>query len=265
MRLTAKGATAAGGRAPDFGGGIDPALAAPALQQPLNRRYCCAPSAQCAKSAAIGVRYTVRMSRFLKSLSSLVNGNADQSSKRRATEPDAGPSTLTTPLFPLSGSDADAPGTLQQPPRRHLAVGARNTSTDGAETVPPGAMVPLVEQPALHKGGRRSVSSRALNSVVRATTQVALSSHVEPTPLPKVARASPRSSVVLTETEKLRLQIMQVQLRLTRLGLYEGTIDGTMNPDLIDAVRYFQTLKGMRDSGILTSGTLTALGVRSIN
>ena len=38
-----------------------------------------------------------------------------------------------------------------------------------------------------------------------------------------------------------------------------------MNPYLIDAVRYFQILKGMRDSGILTSGTLTALGVRSIN
>jgi len=205
------------------------------------------------------------MSRFLKSLSSLVNSNADRSSKRDASEPDAGPSTLTTPLFPLDGSDADAPGTPQQPPRRHAAVGARDTSTDGAEAMPPRALVPLVGQPAPHKVGRKSASSRALNSVVRATTQVALSSHVEPTPPPKVARASPRSGVVLTETEKLRLQIMQVQLRLTGLGLYDGTIDGMMNPYLIDAVRYFQILQGMRDSGILTSGTLTALGVRSIN
>jgi hypothetical protein len=205
------------------------------------------------------------MSRFLKSLSSLVNGNADRSSKRNATERDAGPSTQTTPLFPLNGSDADAPATPQQPPRQHAAAGARNTSTEGAETVPPNVLVPLATQPVLHKLGRKSVSSRALNAVVRATTQVALSTHVEPTRPPKVARASQRSSVVLTETEKLRLQIMQVQLRLTGLGLYDGAIDGMMNPNLVAAVRHFQILKAMRDSGLLTTGTLTALGVRTID
>jgi murein L,D-transpeptidase YcbB/YkuD len=204
------------------------------------------------------------MSRFLKSLSSLMNGNADRSSKPDATEPDAGPSTLTTPLFPLNGSDADAPGTPQQPPRRHAAAGARNTSAEGAEATTPGALVPLAVQPALHKVGRKSASSRALNAAVRATAQVALSTHVEPTPPPKVARASHRSSVVLTETEKLRLQIMQVQLKLTGLGLYDGTIDGMMNPDLADSVRHFQTLKGLRDSGMLTTGTLTALGIRTV-
>ena len=205
------------------------------------------------------------MSRFLKSLSSLMNGNADRSSKRVATEPDAGPSTLTTSLFPLNGSDADAHGTPQQPPRRHAAAGARNTSTEGAETVPPGLLVPLATQPASHKIGRKSASSRALNAVVRATTQVALATHVEPTPPPKVARASHRSSVVLTQTEKLRLQVMQVQLKLTGLGLYDGAIDGVMTPDLVDSVRHFQTLKGMRDSGMLTTGTLTALGIRTVD
>jgi peptidoglycan hydrolase-like protein with peptidoglycan-binding domain len=91
---------------------------------------------------------------------------------------------------------------------------------------------------------------------------VVLPSHVEPTPPPKVARASHRSSVVLTETEKLRLQIMQVQIKLTGLGLYDGPIDGMMNQDLADGVRHFQTLKGMRDSGLLTTGTLAALGIR---
>jgi peptidoglycan hydrolase-like protein with peptidoglycan-binding domain len=94
---------------------------------------------------------------------------------------------------------------------------------------------------------------------------VALSTHVEPTAPPKVARAGHRSSVLLTETEKLRLQIMQVQLKLTGLGLYDGTIDGTMSPDLVDGVRHFQTLKGMRDSGLLTTGTLTALGIRALD
>ena len=79
------------------------------------------------------------MSRFLKGLSSLVNGNADRSPKRDATEPDAGPSTLTTPLFPVDGSDGDSPGTPPQPPRRHAPPGTRDTSTEGAETVPSGA------------------------------------------------------------------------------------------------------------------------------
>ena len=142
----------------------------------------------------------------------------------------------------------------------------RNTSTEGAETVPSGALVPLPAQPALHnKVVRKSASSRALNAVVRATTQVALSTHVEPTPQPKVTRASHRSRVVLTETERLRLQIMQVQLKLTGLGLYDGTIDGMMNPELTEGVRHFQTLKGMRDSGMLTTGTLTALGIAGID
>jgi hypothetical protein len=175
------------------------------------------------------------MSSFLKNLSSLVNGNAGRPSKRGATESDAGPSTLTTPLFPLDGSDSDVPGTA------------------------------LAPQPASHKAGRKSASSRALNAVVRATTQVALSTHVEPTAPPKVTRASHRPSVVLTETEKLRLQIMQVQLKLTGLGLYDGTIDGVMTQDLVEGVRHFQTLKGMRDSGMLTAGTLTALGVRTVD
>jgi hypothetical protein len=30
-------------------------------------------------------------------------------------------------------------------------------------------------------------------------------------------------------------------------------------------VRHFQTLKGMRDSGLLTTGTLAALGIRAID
>jgi hypothetical protein len=191
------------------------------------------------------------MSRLLKGLSSLVNGSAGRSSKRDDGERDSGPSTLTTPLFPVDGSDSELPGT---PPLRQAAGGARDVTSTAATEAVPGALVPLAAQPVLHKAGR--------NASLRATTQVVLPSHVEPTPPPKVARASHRSSVVLTETEKLRLQIMQVQIKLTGLGLYDGPIDGMMNQDLADGVRHFQTLKGMRDSGLLTTGTLAALGIR---
>jgi hypothetical protein len=170
------------------------------------------------------------MSRFLKSLSSIMNGSADRPADRDTrSDPaasDAGPSTLTTPLIPLDGTDAPA-------------------------------------QPA-HKPARKPASSRALNAVVRSTRQVALS-QVEPTPPPRVTRPGHRSTVPLTETEKLRLQVMQVQLKLGGLGLYEGAIDGMMNPELVDGVRHFQTLKGMRDSGLLTTGTLAALGIQALD
>ncbi|HET9207705.1 MAG TPA: peptidoglycan-binding protein [Burkholderiaceae bacterium] len=206
------------------------------------------------------------MSRLLKSLSSLVNGHADRSPSRDVAPdtapPDAGPSTLSTPLYPLDTRD-DEP---RPPARGHAAAAPRDTSTEGAETVSPRSLVPMAPQAATtHRGARKSPSSRALNAVVRATTQVALPSHVEPTPAPKVVRTGHRSTVVLTETERLRLQIMQVQLKLTGLQLYDGAIDGTMNPDLVDGVRHFQTLKGMRDSGMLTTGTLAALGIRPID
>lgn len=210
------------------------------------------------------------MSRFLKGLSSLMNGNPGGSSPRdgKAGEvaADTGPSTLTSPLFPIDGPEPAASGAPKRA-RRNGADSERNTSTEGAETVPPrDALVPLPAEPMLRKPPRQSASSRALNAVVRATTQVPVSTHVEPTPAPRVMRSGHRSTtVVLTETEKLRLQIMQVQLKLASLSLYDGPIDGLMNQDLVEAVRHFQTLKGMRDTGMLTAGTLTALGVHAID
>ncbi|HEY6510390.1 MAG TPA: peptidoglycan-binding domain-containing protein [Burkholderiaceae bacterium] len=206
------------------------------------------------------------MSRLLKSLSSLVRGDMGRSSKRAAGEPDGGPSTLTTPLFPVDGSDSELPDMPQRPAQRHAEAGAQDVApSDAAKAIPLGTLVPLTPQPAVHKPGRKPASSRALNAVVRANTQVALPSYIEPTPPPKVTRAGHRSGVVLTETEKLRLQIMQVQIKLTGLGLYDGAIDGMMSPNLANGVRHFQTLKGMRDSGLLTTGVFTALGIRSID
>jgi murein L,D-transpeptidase YcbB/YkuD len=128
--------------------------------------------------------------------------------------------------------------------------------------------MPLPPQPAAKsQAASTKAASRALNAVVRASTQVALATHVEPTPHPKVERSHGHAlqhGVMLTETERIRLQVMQVQLKLTGLALYEGPIDGTLNPATVAGVRHFQTLKGMRDSGVLTAGTLNALGVHPL-
>lgn len=207
------------------------------------------------------------MGSLFKSLSEWMGAGAHAAGKPNGAhaqcEPggsDPGPSTLTTPLLPLEGDAAVAPAP-PRPRRRTQAQGQRDTSTEGAETVPPHAIVPVPQ-----RAPRASAPSRALHAVVRATTQVALPTPVEPTAVPRTARSGHRSAgVVLTETEKLRLQVMQVQLKLTGLALYDGPIDGMMNPELVAGVRHFQTLKGMRDSGMLTAGTLTALGVHPID
>lgn len=128
--------------------------------------------------------------------------------------------------------------------------------------------LPLVEYPVL----REAVTppevrrSRTLN-LLRSSASVAVASRLMPATQVRATRQheSHHAAPLLTESEKVRLQIMQVQLRLTSLSFYEGPIDGNLNPETVTGVRYFQTLKGMRSSGTLAAGTLTALGVPPIH
>ena len=103
--------------------------------------------------------------------------------------------------------------------------------------------------------------SRAV-SLLRSTSVTAVTSRAVPT-LPSVAtrHAVHATGPLLTETERIRLQVMQAQLQLSILRLYDGPIDGIMSPASAKAVRYFQTLKGIRPTGTLAAGTLAALGV----
>jgi hypothetical protein len=107
--------------------------------------------------------------------------------------------------------------------------------------------------------------SRAL-TLQRASTSVALPSRTVLATRTHPARAheSLEPTLTLTETERARLQVMQVQIRLHSLALYDGPIDGMMNPETVTGVRHFQTLKGQRPTGTLAVGTLSALGVRAI-
>lgn len=68
----------------------------------------------------------------------------------------------------------------------------------------------------------------------------------------------------LSLAEKRRLQIMRVQIALTALGLYKGTVDGTMNDETQEALRMFQTVKGYSATGLMTTETLNALGVPAV-
>lgn len=58
---------------------------------------------------------------------------------------------------------------------------------------------------------------------------------------------------------------MRVQIRLTSLGLYDGRIDGTRNAETALALKRFQIVKGLPDTGLMSTPTLNALGVPAAN
>jgi hypothetical protein len=75
---------------------------------------------------------------------------------------------------------------------------------------------------------------------------------------------SPSSDLPMTLAEKLRLQIIRVQIRLNSLGLYNGQISGTLDSDTRAALRLFQKVKSIPESGQMTTPTLNALGIPAV-
>ena len=71
--------------------------------------------------------------------------------------------------------------------------------------------------------------------------------------------------VSLTKAEKLALQIMRVQIKLTSLGLYSGAIDGILGKSTVDALKLFQDLKRLPATGLMSTDTLNALGLPAVN
>jgi len=69
----------------------------------------------------------------------------------------------------------------------------------------------------------------------------------------------------LTTVEKRKLQILRVQIKLKTLGLYEGKLDGELNDETKEALRHFQTVKGLPETGLMTTPTLNSLGVPAVN
>jgi Putative peptidoglycan binding domain len=165
-------------------------------------------------------------------------------------------SNLFRSLSSLVGSSADvAPATPVQatPVEPNGADEARSASLD----LPLVAYAPQQDTPTPRPRSRsRSVT------LLRNSVSTAVTTRTMPT-LPSVAtrHGAPPAGPLLTETERLRLQVMQAQLQLHALRLYDGPIDGNMSPATATALRYFQTLKGLRASGVLAAGTLAALGV----
>ena len=176
------------------------------------------------------------MSNIFRSISSLVSGRGSEA-PAQSSSPAATAQAL--PLAPESASEVDS-APLDLP------------------------LVAYAPQPEASAPRARS-KSRAV-SLLRSAAATAVTTRTVPNlPIVATRHASPPAGPQLTETERVRLQVMQAQLQLNTLRLYDGPIDGTMSLATATAVRYFQTLKGQRATGVLTAGTLFALGVPLIS
>jgi His-Xaa-Ser repeat protein HxsA len=69
----------------------------------------------------------------------------------------------------------------------------------------------------------------------------------------------------LSTDEKRRLQVMRVQIRLLSLGLYDGQASGLLDGKTKQSLKLFQSLKHLPETGLMTTPTLNALGVPSVN
>jgi His-Xaa-Ser repeat protein HxsA len=68
----------------------------------------------------------------------------------------------------------------------------------------------------------------------------------------------------LTVDEKRRLQVMRVQIKLNSLHLYDGQVDGVFNDATKQALKLFQKVKALPDTGLMTTPTLNALGISAV-
>ena len=69
----------------------------------------------------------------------------------------------------------------------------------------------------------------------------------------------------LSKPEKLKLQIMRVQIKLKSLGLFEGQVDGVLSEETKTGLMYFQQLKDLPITGLMTTATLNAMGIPAVN
>ncbi|MEJ0042799.1 MAG: peptidoglycan-binding protein [Rhizomicrobium sp.] len=56
--------------------------------------------------------------------------------------------------------------------------------------------------------------------------------------------------------------VMRVQARLHEFGYYAGVIDGVLGSKTKDALKRYQLVKGLSETGVMDDATLTSLGIR---
>jgi Putative peptidoglycan binding domain len=210
------------------------------------------------------------MANLLNSISSFITRHMDSAPLRGAVQATSAPDgdrASSSPvdaasLPPQPAAQDDSPAMVEPMAAGRAERGGGDHHDAASERQLPLAHFPTAREtfaaPKLRPSRTLSLQRASTSVTVPARTVVATRIN------PSRQHDLPAATLTLTETERVRLQIMQVQIRLHGIALYEGPIDGTLNPETVTGVRHFQTLKGLRPTGTLAVGTLTALGVRLI-
>jgi His-Xaa-Ser repeat protein HxsA len=124
-----------------------------------------------------------------------------------------------------------------------------------APAPPPPAKPGPVEEPKLLGQGSNT------NSTPVPSSQTTKNSLLQPS---NQSGGLETMEVPMSREEKLRLQIIRVQIRLNSLGLYNGQIDGTFNTETRNALRLFQKVKSLPADGLMTTPTMNALAIPTV-
>lgn len=68
----------------------------------------------------------------------------------------------------------------------------------------------------------------------------------------------------LTLSEKRRLQVLRVQMKLNSLRIYDGQLTGTLDEATRQSLKLFQAVKNLPTTGMMTTPTLNALGIPAV-
>jgi His-Xaa-Ser repeat protein HxsA len=68
----------------------------------------------------------------------------------------------------------------------------------------------------------------------------------------------------MSRSEKLHLQVFRVQIKLNTLGLFNSQITGKLDDETKNALRMFQSVKGLSETGLMSTETLNALAIPAV-
>ncbi len=137
--------------------------------------------------------------------------------------------------------------------RSHSSHSSHRSSSGGSSYRSPAVPTPAPSRNESNDTGNSLYGTPGSNQAVDPGRPATVS------PIPQRKQPAP-----LTRSEKLMLQIMRVQISLTSLGIYSGSISGDLDDNTKESIKRFQIVKGIEPDGLMSTETLNALGVPAV-
>lgn len=115
-----------------------------------------------------------------------------------------------------------------------------------------------------HYSGSGASSYVPSTPAISSSTSTATAPPARTSSVATVEETADDAALPLSAGEKLRLQVIRVQIKLNSLHLYDGQVDGIFNAETKRALKLFQTVKGLPETGLMNTPTLNALGISAV-